>query len=96
MLQYLITAMDGSDESALERRMAVRPMHLEMARKLKASGNFIIGGAILNDNGVMRGSMMVVQFNSEQELQHWMDQEPYITENVWQKIEVKPFRIADV
>ena len=96
MLQYLITALDGKDEDALERRMSVRPEHFIKARELKASGNFVVGGAILDDEGKMKGSMMVVQFDSEQELKEWMDSEPYILGKVWQHIEVRPFRIADV
>lgn len=35
MKQYLITAYDATDEHALARRMAVRPFHLEGAKKLK-------------------------------------------------------------
>lgn len=96
MLQYLITALDGNDADALERRMSVRPDHFKKARELKASGNFVTGGAILDDEGKMKGSMMVVQFNTEEELKEWMDNEPYILGKVWQHIEVKPFKVADV
>jgi uncharacterized protein len=96
MPQYLIIARDGTDADAFTRRMNVRPAHFDGARQLKANNNFIIGGAILDDNGKMAGSMMVVQFDSEDELLHWMQHEPYITGNVWQNIEVKPFKVADV
>lgn len=96
MQQYLIIATDGTDNSALDRRMSVRPHHFVKANELKAAGNFVIGGAILDGEGQMRGSMMVVQFDSERELRQWMDNEPYIQGNVWQHIDVKPFRVADV
>lgn len=96
MLQYLIIAYDGSDSEAFDRRAKVRPSHFEMARELKKHNRFITGGAILNDEGKMIGSMMVVQFETEDDLSHWMKNEPYITGNVWQHIEVKPFRVADV
>jgi uncharacterized protein YciI len=96
MKQYLVTGMDGDDEAALERRMSVRPLHFEKAKALKASGNFVVGGAILDDGGKMKGSMMVVQFESDAELKAWMDSEPYILGNVWQDVEVKPFKVADV
>ena len=96
MNQYLITAYDGIDENALERRMSVRPFHLEGAKKLKENGNFIIGGAMLNDEGKMIGSTMILQFESTAELQHWIDNEPYIQQKVWGKFEVQPFRVANV
>ena len=96
MNQYLIIARDGDDSEALNRRMAARPAHFELAKKLKAGNNFIIGGAILNNEGKMKGSMMVVQFETEDELIQWMKNEPYINDKVWQQIEVKPFKVADV
>ena len=96
MNQYLITAFDGTNEKALDHRMNVRPYHLEGVKKMKETGNFIIGGAILNDEGKMIGSSMILQFEDPQELQNWMDSEPYIQQKVWEKFEVKPFRVANV
>lgn len=93
-MQYLIYAWDGTDEGAQERRQNIRPFHLEGAKKLKANGNFIIGGAMLDEKGNMKGSTMIVEFSNEEELKKWMDEEPYITQGVWQKIEVHPFRVA--
>ncbi|GEO05898.1 hypothetical protein AAE02nite_35620 [Adhaeribacter aerolatus] len=94
--QYFITAYDFTDPEALNRRMAARPAHLEGARKLKQSGNFIIGGAILSPEGKMIGSSLLMQFATEAELQQWLDAEPYITGKVWDKVEIKPFRVADI
>ncbi len=51
MNQYLITAYDYTDEGAVDRRMAVRPHHLNAARAAKQKGNFINSGAILGDEG---------------------------------------------
>ena len=96
MNQYLITAYDGTDENALERRMNVRPFHLEGAKKLKENGNFIIGGAMLNEEGKMIGSTMILQFENSSELQNWIDHEPYILQKVWEKFDVKPFRVANI
>jgi uncharacterized protein len=96
MNQYLITAFDGTNENALDHRINIRPYHLEGVKKMKETGNFIIGGAILNDDGKMIGSTMILQFEDSQELQNWMDSEPYIQEKVWEKFDVKPFRVANV
>ncbi len=95
-MQYVIHAYDFTDEQALERRMAVRPNHLDTARGLKANGNFIIGGALLDPDGKMIGSMMIVDFESEEQLQQWLQNDPYVTGRVWEKIDVKPFRQAVV
>jgi uncharacterized protein YciI len=94
--QYLIIANDGKDDEALDRRKEVRPLHLAGAKKLKEKNNFVIGGAMLDDDGNMRGSIMIVQFETQDDFQSWYDNEPYITQGVWKTIEVKQFRVADV
>lgn len=96
MQQYLVYAWDGTDDQALERRMNARPAHFEGARKLKENGNFIFAGALLNDQQKMIGSTMVVQFETPEELKNWMNTEPYIVNDVWEKIEVHPFKVAEV
>lgn len=96
MIQYVIIAQDGKDEEALERRKKARPVHLAGAKKLKAGNNFVFGGAMLDEQGNMRGSVMVVQFETEEDFKNWYAHEPYITEGVWKVIEIKYFRVAEV
>ena len=96
MKQYILYAWDGPDELAHDRRWAARPAHFDCARKLKSTGNFIQGGAILDQEGNMIGSMMLLQFEQESELQAWLSEEPYIRGNVWKKWELHPFRLAEI
>jgi hypothetical protein len=39
---------------------------------------------------------MIVQFETEVELQSWLDREPYIVEKVWETYQVFPYRVAQV
>ena len=96
MNQYLITGYDYTDSGALERRMNVRPRHLDEAKALKEKSNFIIGGAILDDEGKMIGSVMIMQFETEEALEAWKQSETYITQKIWESIDIKPFRVANV
>lgn len=96
MNQYLITAYDYTDNGALDRRMNVRPYHLEGAKKLKESGNFILGGAMLNEENKMIGSVMILQFETEEGLELWKQTEPYIIQKIWESVDIKPFRVATV
>ncbi|GAC1304915.1 MAG: YciI family protein [Mucilaginibacter sp.] len=96
MNQYLVTAYDYTDTEALQRRMNVRPHHLDAAKDLKANGNYVVGGAILNDDGKMIGSVMILQFETEEALNAWKQNEPYITQKIWESVDVKPFRVATV
>jgi uncharacterized protein YciI len=96
MKQYLVTGYDYTDAEALQRRMNVRPHHLDGAKALKQSGNYVLGGALLNDHGNMIGSVMILQFETEEGLEAWEKSEPYIIQKIWESVDVKPFKVADV
>lgn len=94
MPQYVITAHDGTDPGAMARRMAARPAHLANVAPMVKAGTIIAGGALLNDAGDMIGSVSIVDFPDRAALDHWLATDPYVTGNVWQQIDVKPFRLA--
>jgi uncharacterized protein len=96
MNQYVIYAKDYTDTQALDRRLSVRPTHLAGVQQLKAQGQYILGGAILDEQGQMIGSTMVLQFESSADFEAWYAQEPYIQGKVWEHIEVNPFRVAQI
>lgn len=93
-MQFMITAYDGNDEQALERRMSVREAHIGGARELSEAGNLIAGGAILNEAEQMIGSTLYVEFDSREELDQWLNNDPYVTGGVWKDISVLPIRLA--
>jgi uncharacterized protein YciI len=93
-MQFLLVAYDGEDPGALERRMSVREEHLEKIALLKKTGEFICGGAILDDGGKMIGSMILYEFPDSKSLDEKLKSEVYITNGVWKKIEIRPFRLA--
>ena len=96
MNQYLVTAYDYTDDGAFERRLKVRPRHLDAAKEIKEKGNYLTGGAILNNEGKMIGSVMILQFETEEELETWKNEEPYIAQKIWETVDIKPFRVANV
>ncbi|MEO6001049.1 MAG: YciI family protein [Chitinophagaceae bacterium] len=96
MLQFVIIAKDGTDPDALDRRMTARPFHIETAKKLKEENHFIVSGATLDKEGKMIGSVMLVQFETEEDLKLWLEKDPYVTGDVWKDIVIKPFRVAEV
>jgi uncharacterized protein YciI len=95
-MQFLIIAYDGTDEGALERRMAAREAHLVGTRAMKASGSMIVGGAILDDDGRMVGSSCIVELPDRAAVDAWLAADPYVTGDVWRKIKVRPFRCAQL
>jgi uncharacterized protein YciI len=96
MPQFLILADDYQDAEALNRRLSVREEHLKRVRADKTKGKFIFGGAKLSTENKMIGSMLVVQFDNEEEVMEWIHLDPYVTGKVWEHFEVLPFKVAAV
>ena len=89
-MQFIVKAYDG--EGMLEKRMAVRPRHLE---GMKALGKRIIcAGGLLDGEGRMKGSALVLDFPDRAALDEYLQNEPYVTEGVWQKIEVETMHVV--
>ncbi|MGV0762750.1 YciI family protein [Tistrella mobilis] len=95
-MQFLVIARDGTDAEAPARRAAARPAHLENARRMKADGHLIIGGAMLDEAGTMIGSSMLAEYPDRAALDAALAADPYTVQGVWQSFEIRPFRIADL
>ena len=95
-MQFLLTAYDGTDSGAPERRMKSRAEHLGKIALVKKKGKFLFGGAILDDNEKMIGSVILYETYDRMELDRLLLDEPYIYNKVWEKIEIKPFRLAKI
>lgn len=89
-MQFIVKAYDG--EEMLEKRMAVRPRHLEGMNKL--GKHIICAGGLLDDAGKMKGSVLVLEFDSRAELDDYLASEPYITEGVWETVEVEIMNVV--
>jgi uncharacterized protein YciI len=91
-MTFLILAHDFRDPEAPSRRMQQRPAHLDGVRRMKGEGTFLDGGAMLDDEGRVVGSMVVVEFPSRTEVDAWLAADPYVTGQVWEHITVRAFR----
>jgi uncharacterized protein YciI len=93
-MQFLLIAYDDTDINAQSRRAEIRPEHLRKIKVLKDNGEFLFGGAILDKNSNMIGSMILYEMPDRQTLDEHLKDEPYIYGGVWKKIEIVPFRLA--
>lgn len=92
-MQFLVTGYDGTDEKAMERRMAAREEHMKMVDTMKTKGHHLYAAALLDDNEKMIGSVLIVDFPSREALDQWLKVEPYVAGDVWRQLEVKPCKV---
>ena len=85
-------------EGTVEKRLAIRPQHLARLQKLNDEGRLIVAGAMPKDpsnpQAGFYGSTIIVDFDSREDLDTWLEDEPFLKEGVYAQIDVKPFNKA--
>ena len=93
---YAMTGFDAPD--SLARRLAARPRHLIRAQQLRDQGRLILAGPFpaidSPDPGPagFTGSLIVAEFDSLAAAQAWLTADPYVTEGVFARTDVRPFK----
>jgi uncharacterized protein len=83
---FVIIGHDGPNGAAL--RPTVRLAHLENLRPLVERGKVVIGGPFTDGSG----SLIVADFENEELAKEFASSDPYTTQGVFARVEVKPFR----
>ena len=84
--------------NSLALRQQARPAHLARLKDLKLAGRLLVAGPnpaiTANDPGEagFSGSIIIAEFDSLDEAQHWADADPYLAAGVYAKVTVKPFK----
>lgn len=91
-MQYLVIAYDY--ENAYEKRLKAREEHLKNAKKLITEGKIINAAALIEDDKMI-GSTLFVDFENDEELDNWLENEPYVKNKVWnlEEIQIVPVKI---
>ena len=76
--------------NSLDLRMATRPAHLAYAGGF--SGQMKLGGPLLDANGDMAGSLMVLEADDLAAAQAFSTNDPYTQAGLWERVDIKPFR----
>ncbi|HEX8593384.1 MAG TPA: YciI family protein [Pseudomonas sp.] len=93
---YAIIATDV--DNSLEKRLSVRPAHLERLNALKDEGRLILAGphpaVDSNDPGTagFSGSLIVAEFDSLSAAKTWAEADPFVKAGVYAHVVVKPFK----
>jgi len=95
----MLYAIIGEDApNTLEKRMSVRPGHLDRLKALQTEGRLLLAGPFpaidSPDPGPsgFSGSLIVAEFESLQAAETWANADPYTIEGVFFRVIVKPFK----
>ena len=85
-------------EGTVEKRLATRPQHIARLQQLNDEGRLIVAGAMPKDpsnpQAGFYGSTIIVDFETCEALDTWLQEEPFLKEGVYSHIDVKPFNKA--
>ncbi len=93
---YAILARDIPDSVAARR--ATRERHLAYIKSLVDEGRIVLAGPLPAVDSPepgpagMYGSLLIIEFDSLEEAQNWADNDPYLTDGVFEEVIVKPFK----
>jgi len=83
---FVIIGHDGPDGARL--RPSVRESHLRNLRPLVEQGKVILAGPFTDGSG----SLIVIDAESQAHAESFAHSDPYVTQGVFARVEVKPFR----
>ena len=93
---YVILGRDRL--GSLSKRLEVRPNHLARIDPLVQEGRILLAGPMPSvdsenpgDAG-FSGSLIVAEFDSIDQARTWAEADPYMTEGVFESVEVFPFK----
>ena len=93
---YVIVGNDVPD--SLQRRLSVRPAHLDRLNRLRDEGRLLLAGPFpaidAEDPGSagFTGSLIIAEFEDLEAARAWADADPYIGAGVYANVSVRPFR----
>ena len=95
-MYYAIIAEDVPQ--SLEKRLAARPAHLQRLEALRDEGRLLTAGphpGIDSDDpgdAGFTGSLIIAEFNSLEDAQAWVEDDPYRHAGVYANVTVKPYK----
>jgi uncharacterized protein len=94
-VHFLVLAWDVPGDDGVARRDGARAAHSTSIRALFDDGQVVLGAGLLDDAGTVRGSIVVVDYPDREAVDEYLAHEPFVTEGVWERIEVHPLRLPD-
>ncbi len=93
---YFVFYCEDKPDS-LEQRLATREAHLANIKKLDEDGRILLAGPMPKQAGGnpaevgFDGSVIIADFDSQQEAENWISNDPYMAAGVFSKVTTRPF-----
>lgn len=87
-MKFLIYTEDKAD--SLHIRQANRAAHIEWL-KGEAGPELLIAGPWLDEAGMMRGSLLIVEADNKNDVEDWLSKDPYKEAGLTKSVNIKAY-----
>ena len=84
-MKFVMIGWDGPEGE--EKRKSLRPAHLEQLKRLDSQGKLVLAGPFSDKSG----SLVIMDMDSLQEAQAFVQGDPYVKGGVFKRVEIRPF-----
>ena len=91
-MHLLVIGYDHPGEAGRLRRERARERHLAQADN-PGPARPVFRAAVLDDDGAVIGSMLVMEAASRDDLDAWLRVEPYAVDDVWHEVRIHPCQV---
>jgi len=95
-MKYSVIAWDKPGPEGVELRDALRAAHMEAITQRFHEGNVIFGAGFYDDEGLVRGSLVILDVESRADVDAYLETEPFVTGELWATVEVSELKVPDM
>ena len=94
-MKFSVIAWDVRGPEGVALRDEFRDAHMEMITRRFEAGEVVLGAGFYDDEGRVRGSLVVLDLPSRADVDAYLEEEPFMTHGLWATVEVNELKIPD-
>ena len=94
-MRFSVIARDQPGPEGVALRDELRDAHMVNITRLFREGDVLLGAGFYDDDGVVRGSLVILDVPSRADVDAYLDSEPFQTAGLWATVEVTELRLPD-
>ncbi|MGE0878337.1 MAG: YciI family protein [Acidimicrobiia bacterium] len=95
-MKLLLLAYDKPGSEGVALRDKLRDAHGETITARFHAGEALFGAGIYDDEGVVRGSIIIFDYPSRADVDAYLLTEPFYTGGLWERYEVSELKVPDM
>ena len=94
-MKFSVIAWDKPGAEGVALRDELRDAHMESITRRFHDGNVLFGAGFYDDEGVVRGSLVILDVPSRADVDAYLESEPFQRAGLWATVEVSELRVPD-